>query len=462
MNFWCKGILAFLLIASSYLYASNDVETSIGFPDFGFMVPADDYQGSVFRLKTDFPLDHAEIDDELKGILSMDVKNKPIDYLVAVRNYVFQGNIFPGDAESDFTLFNNKKRDWYHVPWQHYGPNGREGYRGLTREGPLAPLVLAKSQESKSSAYAVGFYNSPGGFGLGKVWPSADESPDLSWFADKKNGGFPNGTVVAKFLFTVLDESEVPYLANPLQWNAYIVCEDIPNKQDYSNCKGENSRQTVKVNLLQMDIMVRDTRFESTGGWIFGNFAYNGNKDPETYKCDTSIQSNWCNLVPVGVMWGNDPEYTLSSTNPKPVETIINYDLRQTYINPDNVNLPAMHLGWGSRLNGPADNPSSSCMSCHSTSQFPSVSAIMPQFNNPAYALPAAGTNADENWMKWYRNIKGTEAFDEGKAIPLDYSLQMLKSIENYVSWKSESEQGLYSVEYQGNNSPVSRNIIVE
>ena len=39
------------------------------------------------------------------------------------------------------------------------GPLGREGYHGLTREGPLGAHTLAPSQHQTSSAYAVGFYN---------------------------------------------------------------------------------------------------------------------------------------------------------------------------------------------------------------------------------------------------------------------------------------------------------------
>ena len=101
---------------------------------------------------------------------------------------------------------------------------------------------------------------------------------------------------------------------------------------------------------------MKDPRAQATG-WTFATLAYNGglaNADP------------WRNLAPVGLMWGNDPQLTVGDTNPTPVLTIINTNLTQTVIKPS-PDLPPQHLGWGSRLAGPADNPASSCASCHVT-----------------------------------------------------------------------------------------------
>ena len=423
---------------------SFQLEPKIGFPDFGFMESPGDYDGPVFVLSDNYPRDLPPPDAGVGKILAIDFNTDWEAYAMAVRDYVFEGNI-TGNVENDFILQNNTVRPWYHVPWQHWGTTGREGYHGLTQEGPLSAHSLSPSQTIASHAYAVGFYNAQGGYAIGQVWPTT-EGPDLSFFIN--GGDFPVGTVVAKFLFTTLGSDQVPYLQDPLQWNAYVYQSDVPG-----GAPGDPAaRTTAKVNLLQMDIMVRDGRADQTGGWVFGTFVYNG---------ALGNQNRWANLMPVGILWGNDPEVILSETNPTPTQTIINPALRQTIINPS-PDLPPMHLGWNSRLNGPADNPASSCMSCHSTAQFPTVSAIMPFLNQPPVAIPADGTDAGADWMRWFRNLPGTEAFDAGEAVPLAFSLQLTKSIQNFVQYQSGIQQGKFAVEYWGeaDDHPVRRSAI--
>lgn len=74
------------------------------------------------------------------------------------------------------------------------------------------------------------------------------------------------------------------------------------------------------------------------------------------------------------------------------------------------------HYGWAERLNGPVDNPVSSCLSGHSTARWPIVSLTPP-------------TNAtDTQRLVWFRNIKAGEPFETGQA-SLDYSLQLAYGI---------------------------------
>lgn len=458
----CIIALLSAALSQSATAQSFELEQSIGYPDFKFMPPASDYHGPVFVLSDNFPKAVPPIDAAVQNILSIDFEENPMEYVMAVRDYAFAGNIRgDGDVSADFVLQNNTVgNQWYHVPWQHWGAEGREGYHGLTREGPLLPKMLAPTQTNQSSAYAVGFYNGQGGFTIGQTWPSPDKGPDLSGLIAGET--FPEGTVVAKFLFTVLDGSQVPYLNNPLQWNAYMYNCDVPSYGKI--CKGltgDEPHSTQMVNLLQMDIMVKDSRATEAAGWVFGTFVYNGtmgDNNPYSAACSdfTGESRNWCNLVPVGLMWGNDPDNAQVEFNATPTETIINTDLKQTWINPDDTTLPPMHLGFNSRLNGPADNPTSSCMSCHSTAQYPSISAIMPWLNKPIVPKPT-GAVADAAWMKWFRNFEDGEAFDEGHAFTLDFSLQLTKSIENYVKYRSAVQGGQYAVEYWSNGDKISR-----
>lgn len=410
-------------------------EDKLKYPDFGFMLPSSEYHGRVFKLSADFPKKMPTKDAALKAILAINFKTDWDKYLNAVKAYVFEGNANK-DYENGFFLEDNTKRAWFHVPWQHWGPTGREGFHGLTQEGPIGVKTLAQTQTSATHAYAVGFYNDLGGYTIGKVWNGA--VPD---YTSLNSEGFPEGTVVAKLLYVPLKGDQVPYLANPVTWNAYIY------KSDVTGNKADSMRIQHPVNLLQMDIMVKDPAAKETGGWVFGTFVYNG---------ALGNDNKWENLMPVGIQWGNDPEDKESNYNPTPTATVINANLKETIINPS-ADLPPMHLGWNSRLNGPADNAYSSCMSCHSTAEYPVISNILPQFNTPPVPIPAQGTQASATWMRWFRNVPCGDPFDK-QATSFDYSLQLVKSIQNYIEFASAQQKGIYHEDYWSRGNRIRRN----
>lgn len=392
------------------------------FPDFGHMPGADQYHGRVFKLSQDYPEAKPELDDDVKAILEIDFYKDWERYVLAVRDYIYEGNIERDGNANDFYLEDNPVRNWYHVPWQHWGNQGREGIHGLTKEGPVNPRTLSPAQNTQYQTYAVGFYNEPGGWTIGRVWKDA-ENPDVATMALE---GFPVGTVVGKVLFTTAPVSEVPFLSNPIQWPAFVT----------TSFKESEKREMSTVRFIQMDIMVRDSRADKFGGWVFSTFVYNG---------DTLSEGNmWYNTVPVGIMWGNDPDVkSHSESNPAPVKTIINPDLRETVINTAET-LPPMHLGWGLRLNGPLDNTMSSCMSCHATSQYPAVSGMLPAF----VKYEGKSLNPDSpQWMRWFRNVPCATPFDP-QAVSMDYSLQLAASIQNFVDAKAKRTGGLYYMQY--------------
>ena len=376
------------------------------FPDYGFMAPASQYSGEPFRLSQDFP--GAKPDGKkLPAFFTKLPKGFSADfttwreYMMAIRDYCFEGNV-----EVDWLVQNNKVRKWYHMPWQHYGSTGREGIRGLTKEASVAPGQLAVGQGRPSptenyQTYAVGFFNEFGGYTIGQVWKSRF-APNAG--ATTTPNGFLEGTVISKLLFVDVPSEQVPFLANPLQWKAYI-------QATYQN----PARSVRPMNLIQMDIAVRDKRAPS--GWLFGTFQYNGqlgNKVP------------WQNLIPVGIMWGNDPTITDSAyTNPQPAVTKINPNLKESAINADTKELPPTHLGWNGRLNGPVDNAQSSCMSCHMTAEYPAISAMSPLFTDKP---PKPGPGA---WMRWFQNEKCGVPFDT-QAKSADFSLQLAISLQNF------------------------------
>jgi len=260
------------------------------------------------------------------------------------------------------------------------GANGREFIHGLTRELTSVPGQLAKNppQNKPVQNWAVGFYNAPGGFILGQVW-CEPTNPSLTAIK------FPEGTVSAKLLFTTAPISQVPFLAGSVQWQANI------------NQSASSPRTPQTVRLLQIDLAVRDSRNTDTG-WVFGTLIYNP---------ANGSSNRWENMQPVGLMWGDDPGVTPT------VGTI-----KQSWLNPATATL-MQHYGWAERLNGPVDNPLSSCLSCHATAGWP-VAPLTP---------PSGST--DTQRLKWFKNVPAGQAFQAGQASQ-DYSLQLTFGIRQF------------------------------
>jgi hypothetical protein len=171
------------------------------FPDFGFMVTPADYVNKysnepIFRLKADFP---AELPPKanVPAFLNIDFKTQPKEYIMAVRDYSFEGNLPNWDP------FANKTRQWYHIPWLHpnstsgYPPNGgTEGFRGLIKEAPISPQQLSSTQNGSYQVYAITLINDYAGYTMGQMWKDP-ENPNPGATDKRYGGGFPHGTVFA-------------------------------------------------------------------------------------------------------------------------------------------------------------------------------------------------------------------------------------------------------------------------
>jgi hypothetical protein len=345
------------------------------YPDFVDQLPAG-YTGPRFKLSQQYP---QTAPAGIRPWDAFDFKTQPEQYLLAVRDYCYQGNVqveFRGEA--------NTVRRWYGVPWMHVGANAREGIHGLTRERPLAAGVLAPSQTTAVQNWAVAYYNNVGGYTIGRVWADPDHPrPERSQFR--------NGAVVCKLLFTAATLQQVPWLAGSVEWQANI----------HRTNSAQSEKQIRTVRLLQLDVAVRDTGADVPTGWVFGTFVYDG----------TAPGTPWQKMRPVGLMWGNDPGVT-------PAMVAAGTRLQESFISPNRPAPTAALLGWAGRLNGPVDNPQSACSSCHSLAQHPRGSGMVP-----------SGT--PQTRLRWFRNLRGDQPFDAGRTA-LDYSLQMAVGLRNY------------------------------
>ena len=373
------------------------------FPDYvveASHFPAD-FRGPWFRGAFDYPEEEPEAGElPWTSIDFMDGIEGANAYLYALRDYAFEGN-----TEVDFRVQENAVRPWYVVPYMNYGSGRREPVRGVTKERPVRGPELGLREDAEIDNYGIGFYNDLGGFGIGSMWQNP-LAPDLT-----KNR-FANDTMVFKILFTdaVAEDFEDP--------DGYIL-EGAP---EWQIATGDGELTTVR--LLQMDVAARDPRAQPSE-WVFGTFAYDRDADDE---------NPWNRLRPVGLSWGNAPGYTPANQaagDPLPENTVS--DQIPAYA--------ADHLGWAGRVNGPVDNPISSCHSCHGVAQFP-VKAAMAPFSRRC--------DTDEKKLHWFRNNPSGEAFggvdrntclpEEGVAVvDLDFSMQIKVALQSILQFRNNN-----------------------
>ena len=425
------------------------------------------------------------------------------DYIWDLMRYIQQGNIDSGDVATDWTLCDNKVRNWYHIPFQTYDAlSGREFVHGLTREAPVTFSMKdaargGQSVQLPSTVWAVAFYNPTAAHTLGTVW-----RPDGRALTPTSGLRFDEGAVIGKLLFSTLSAEQLPFLRNVPAWKANL------SDPKFCNCKPASGKQCTmveesrqcprslstgndgKVLLMQFDVAVRDSRAPGTG-WVFGTFVADGERK--------AGQANpWNRISPLGLMWGNDtpPPQVLAANHPSQPRSNGFQSAAIFWDTVDMLNASGGetiaqrpgHLGCNSRLNGPADNASSSCMSCHMTAsvvdqnlvtppimaQFGGITSecVTPDAKNPGLGTDAGGGKAtvingvgfDQMDAIYFDNVaagapvnmftrgpgepvgvlgKGVPSYADGQTnwVSLDYSLQLSISLVQWAQWQRHSAQ---------------------
>ncbi|MCG8460046.1 MAG: hypothetical protein MI919_27505 [Holophagales bacterium] len=382
----------------------NVAQCSGTFPDYvtaASMFPAG-YGGPWFVGAFDFPqekpsdadLPWTEI-DFTAGVEGADA------YLMALRDYSYEGNL-----EVGFRVQANPVRPWYVIPYMNFGNGRRDPIHGVTKERTVRGPELGVREGAEIENYGIGFYNDLGGFGVGRVW-AHPLKPDLS--ATR----FENGTMVFKILFTdaVPEDFEDP--------SAYPL-EGAP---EWQIATGDGELTTVR--LLQMDVAARDPRAQPSE-WVFGTFAYDR---------DAPDENPWRRMRPVGLSWGNAPGYT-------PADQAAGTPLPENTVSPQAPAYAAAHLGWAGRVNGPVDNPISSCHSCHGVAQFPVDAAMAPFLRS---------CDSDDKRLHWFRNLPSGQSFgavDRDTCLPetvdppptdLDFSMQIKVSLQSILQFRNDN-----------------------
>lgn len=338
-----------------------------------------------FELRADF--DKGFTTSEDRPWEGMDLTNKveQIKFALILQKYFYENmaNQNPSQPDMNFIAQKNKARYWCHMPWMQTGVNGREAVHGLTKEMDLRPSknIPTYMNATPGSDWGVAYFNGPGCRTLGNVFGSKSQPLDAPRF---QNSDFDHGTVSAKILFTTAD---FPEIKDAYQWKANVSEPGMP----------ERGLKTVRH--IQMDISIKDMTLKGTNAllknWVMLGYYYDPNYDYDKDIKPIVGMENPLNSIP------NLPKALYKM---RPMGIQLGLDKPETG---DTVVFPGAYAnGSGGRLNGPADNPRSSCLGCHG----------------------AAGTGA--SMIPGFLSMKMLEPYKEN--LTLDFNQQLALAKDNY------------------------------
>ena len=421
--------------------------------------PPAGWTGPVFALSHDYPAaDPGTCATDLCTWLGRDVDfsvdfaaprptwEDPIwnEYIDDILNYVAAGQDANLADEKGFQTEVDGETRWYHVPWMAYNPQvGREFVHGTTNERTAhlsdlfgdsrgfglhslqhVPPECEALNKQGFETWAVGMYNTWGGYALGQAWPESGKPQVVDYLGSPMPAGlpFPAGTVVAKLLFTTAPVECAPFLEGAPEWQ--VNRHQLDEASNRYLC--ERDVQTVR--LIQMDVAVVDPR--SPTRWVYGTFAYDG-----TVKAD----SVWQRLVPVGLQWGSDP-WTYPAV-PKAESTparqsVLNLSIRKDLYE---------HEGCNERLAGPVDNEKASCISCHAGAYAaPGGAPVNMGSNAPnIFGFDGMCDKYSQDNVNYFQDSMPPQAYHGGQfpnAMNLDTSLQMQVAFAQFGQYNTYGE----------------------
>lgn len=303
-----------------------------------------------FVLRADYDKSRREEDAFPWRGLNLRDKKEALRAALLLQKYFYENmaNQNPRNPDMNFIAQKNTSRYWCHVPWLNVGPSGREAIHGLTKELDMKPStkIDVYSAATPGTDWGVAYFNAPGCETLGDVFGTASVPATVPHW-DRTN--FKNGTVSVKILFT---SANFPAIKDAYAWKANV--SDV----------GQSERSIKTVRHIQMDISVKESSFVGIAprmnNWTMFGFYYDPNYDfdkefraefgeENPLKAIPNLPAGLFKMRPMGVQTGFDA--------PSTGDTILFGS--------------AQANGAGGRLNGPADNPKTSCLGCHATAGHP-------------------------------------------------------------------------------------------
>ncbi|HLP88345.1 MAG TPA: hypothetical protein VK184_07125 [Nostocaceae cyanobacterium] len=374
------------------------------------------YQGPAFELSYKYP----KVVGSYQYPWIKALKGKPISqdnaiaYVEAVKDYI---------GEDMRTLILNYERwdaataGWYNLPWLCSIRDPIHGtYVGSSFDPSMFPLSGLKKP---MTTHVLVYYNDIAGYTLGKMWGDTAKNPDLS------NSQFQEGAIIIKVAVTTALPEDWSPLEGAAKWELYAPLDN----QNWKNAT------FFDTSVFQFDIIVKDTKTAPKTGWVFATLTYDKEAPGDA----------WDRLVPLGAMWGNDPDIN-SAINPNAI-------LRENSINAIALLYATETLGYGGRLSGPNDgavvqnaqvagNPDqtlararvSSCLSCHGVAEWPMKSFLLPGFIDQNSNLEIY-TPGSTDFNNWFQDRPGNVPQDPG-TIALDYDMNIaFKALPLWNKW---------------------------
>lgn len=393
--------------------------TNGAFANYRDSVPSQQqYNGPLFTLSHDYPTTPKAVNNPswLQALKGQPISDANVfAYMDSLKTFVAP-NIMPF-----FTDHNNwtaAKYGWFNEPWMG---SQREAILG-SYLGNGNPANMFKTLKEDEAGYALVYYDSTAAYTLGQIWGTTAQSVNLANNASQ----FKEGSVVVKLAFSNVNYPQWPVMQGAQTFSIYDTIATTENPA--------TGYQVRKVSFFQMDVVVKDSKTAPKTGWVYSTFVYD--KD--------APGSWWDKMVPLGAMWGNDPNVISPVTPPYP-------KLSETVINTKAPAYSTETLGWGGRLSGPNDGAVaqqaidinsgkvynnlalSSCMSCHLPAQDTFKSFLLPapfpkQTDTGFYVY----TPGSANWNLWFKDNYGNVPFDSGQ-VGMDYDMVMaFKSISQF------------------------------
>lgn len=398
-----------------------------------------EYSGPLFKFKYDYPSEYIEPKDKtwlkvLKGEpLS---KENAYEYIMALKNYIKDPmKTFLTEPEK----WNKSSQEgWYSMLWAgeevaSTAWEGREAIYGTYTGQIIAKGVYANyGLKTDIRNHAAIYYDSTAAYTLHKVWEKCDKSKNECIPSVLNNEAqFKEGAIIIKSAGVTATPEEWPVLEGAAKWKIYRKPFNL------NGTIKDAKPQVTDIRVGIFDIIVKDSVSAPETGWVFTTLVYDK---------DAKGDNTWDKMVPLGAMWGNDPNVN-SAQDPMA-------ELMETYINPNAPAWSTVTLGYGGRFSGPFDIAvkynvevdgkivkslrSSSCLGCHGTSSYIPDVYNMNTFFYPAYehnGMPwKMYTPGSKEWNEWFQNRWGDIPQSRNKnAIALDYSTFLEAVLMNYA-----------------------------
>jgi hypothetical protein len=324
----------------------------------------------------------------------------------------------------NYSNWDAAKAGWYNEPWL---ASIRESIHGTYVGSEFPANTFPKSGlKVDMTTYVLTYYDDVAAYTLGQVWGTTAMNPTIT----PTSGQFPEGAIVVKVALTSALAQDWPAMEGASLWPIYVT---PPNGDPLA------PPQVMNTSIMQFDIIVKDTKTAPKTGWVFSTLVY-----------DKSVPGNdpWAKMIPLGAMWGDDPDVN-STQNP-------GAPLKETVINPLAPVYSTETLGWGGRLSGPNDGAvvapayyngqtypavaASSCMSCHSTAQWPMQSFLLPSPTNPPKTVGDAlviEVPGSAGWNLWFQDQLGNVPLNSGS---IAFDFDMVFTFKSLPAWQKATQ----------------------